>query len=232
MENTSGENIIEIKGLVKEYRGEGETIRVLDLLDLSIAHGDVVSVEGASGVGKSTLLNIIGTIDTHTTGTIIIQGRNVTSMSDREKESFRAASLGFIFQHHYLLPDFTVIENVMMPLLIQRGNPVLARREAKEFLGLVGLGHRLDHYPSQISGGEMARAGVARALVGGKRLILADEPTGNLDKQNSDRLADLLWKLQGDLHFTLMIVTHDRDLAERVPMRYRLIGGKLERYRP
>ncbi|HMY46590.1 MAG TPA: ATP-binding cassette domain-containing protein, partial [Leptospiraceae bacterium] len=198
-------------------------------LDMDVEEGSIASVEGASGVGKSTLLHIIGTIDSATTGDIKIHGRDVHSMSQSEKEMFRARSLGFIFQHHYLLPDFTVLENVMMPLLITRESQIKSREHAEQALSWVGLSHRLNHYPSQISGGEMARAGVARALVGGKRLILADEPTGNLDKNNSDRLADLIWQLQSELKFTLMIVTHDRDLAERVPLRYRLTAGKLAR---
>ena len=150
-------------------------------------------------------------------------------MPEREQERFRSRSLGLIFQHHYLLPDFTVLENVMMPLLIQRRPPAQCREEALESLRLVGLEHRLEHFPGQISGGEMARAGVARALVGGKKLILADEPTGNLDRRNSEKLAELLWRLQSELGFTLMIVTHDSELAARVPVRWRLVNGALER---
>lgn len=219
---------IDIRGLTKEYRGEGETIQVLDNLEMVVPRGSIVSVEGASGVGKSTLLNIIGTIDSATSGSILVQGAELTTMDERSREQFRAGVIGFIFQHHYLLPDFTIQENVMMPLLILRTAPAEAKRKAAEALALVGLAERLEHYPGQVSGGEMARAGVARALVGGKNLILADEPTGNLDRGNSDRLADLLWRLQSELNFTLMIVTHDRDLAERVPKRYRLLGGRLQ----
>ncbi len=224
----SGE--IRISSLMKEFRGEGETITVLNNLYLDVPAGSIVSVEGASGEGKSTLLNIIGTIDQATSGTVIIDGAEITSMTERDKEAFRADRLGFIFQHHYLLPDFTVLENVMMPMLIQRKPVPSSRDEAANALNMVGLAERLNHYPTQISGGEMARAGVARSLVGGKQLILADEPTGNLDQRNSDRLADLLWKLQGELKFTLLIVTHDMDLAGRVPVRYRLAGGNLEKH--
>ena len=223
------ENIVEIKDLRKEYRGEGETIPVLRGLDMSVEHGRIVSVEGASGVGKSTLLNIIGTIDSSTSGSIRIQGREITDMTPRGKERFRAETLGFIFQRHYLLPDFTVQENVMMPLLILRMSPREAREKADHALSLVGLKERRFHFPNQISGGELARSGVARALVGDKKLILADEPTGNLDRTNSDKLADLLWRLQEELKFTLLIVTHDRELAERVPHRYRMLAGKLEK---
>ncbi|MDH5655761.1 MAG: ABC transporter ATP-binding protein [Spirochaetia bacterium] len=221
--------MIEIKNLTKEYRGESDTVQVLSGLDFEVPAGEIVSVEGASGEGKSTLLNILGTIDSVTSGKILIGQENIVTMSDRDKEKFRANTLGFIFQHHYLLPDFTVLENATMPLLIQRKSILQARNEAEEMLEKVGLSHRFDHYPSQISGGEMARAGVARALVGGKTLILADEPTGNLDRKNSDKLADLLWNLQDDLKFTLLIVTHDQDLAARVPDRYRLMQGKLNK---
>ncbi|MCB1173542.1 MAG: ABC transporter ATP-binding protein [Leptospiraceae bacterium] len=219
---------IDIKQLVKEYHGEGDTVRVLDGLDLHVARASVLSVEGASGEGKSTLLNIIGTVDKATSGEIWIDESELTGMRPSEKELFRAQSLGFIFQHHYLLPDFTVLYNVMMPLLIQRKDRGWCRSEATRILERVGLAHRLDHYPNQISGGEMARVGVARALVGGKQLILADEPTGNLDKRNSDKLCDLLWELQAELGFTLLIVTHDMDVAARVPLRYRLANGTLQ----
>ena len=221
---------IEIESMSKSYRGEGEIVHVIRELDLSVAPGEIVSVEGASGVGKSTLLHIVGSIDTPVAGKVRIYGEEITSMSERQKEAFRAQHVGLIFQHHYLLPDFTVLENVIMPLWIQRKNVGRSTEKAMEMLKNVGLGHRLHHYPSQISGGEMARAGVARALVGGKKLILADEPTGNLDRENSEKLADLLWSLQTDLGFTMLIVTHDRELASRVPRRYRLREGHLESF--
>ncbi len=220
---------IEVRGLVKEYRGEGGTVKVLDALDLSVAAGSLVSVEGASGVGKSTLLNILGTLDRASSGNVRIAGREVTSFSENETEFFRAHTLGFIFQHVHLLPDFTIEENVMMPLLIQRRPTGQGQKEAREKLALVGLDHRLSHFPSQISGGELARAGVARALVGNKKILLADEPTGNLDRKNSNHLADLLWELQVRLGFTLVIVTHDQELAGRVPVRYSLENGRLVR---
>ena len=222
---------IQIKGLMKEYRGEGETVTVLNNLELEAGPNTILSVEGKSGVGKSTLLNIIGTIDSHDAGSISVFGQELSRMDERDRELFRATVVGFIFQHHYLLPDFTILENVMMPLLILRLPPKQAKLRATEALELVGLGDRLEHYPGQVSGGEMARAGVARALVGDKRVILADEPTGNLDRANAEHLADLLWRLQAELGFTLLIVTHDRELAERVPNRYRMLGGRLESVR-
>jgi lipoprotein-releasing system ATP-binding protein len=222
----SNEIIVQVRDLVKEYRGEGETVRVIDGLSLDVERGGMVAVQGASGVGKSTLLHIIGTMDTGA-GDVRVLGQDVMKMNEPEKERFRARDLGFIFQHHYLLPDFTLLENVMMPLLIQ-GEPFPNAEDiAAEMLTGVGLGHRLTHFPGQVSGGELARTGVARALVGGKRLILADEPTGNLDKKNSDHLADLIWKLHAELGFALILVTHDTDLASRMPVRYRMSQGKL-----
>ncbi|MBR32150.1 MAG: lipoprotein-releasing system ATP-binding protein LolD [Spirochaetaceae bacterium] len=221
---------IEIERMSKSYRGEGEIVHVIRELDLTVGAGEIVSVEGASGVGKSTLLHIVGSIDTPVEGKVRIFGEEITAMNERQKENFRAANVGLIFQHHYLLPDFTVLENVIMPLWIQRKNVTRSTDNAVEMLKNVGLGHRLHHYPSQVSGGEMARAGVARALVGGKKLILADEPTGNLDRDNSEKLADLLWSLQQQLGFTMLIVTHDQDLARRVPRRFRLKEGHLESF--
>lgn len=221
---------LQIRGLSRYYASEGERVDVLKGLDLDVPRGTILSVEGASGAGKSTLLHIVGAIDRPSSGSLRVFGREITELSLGAIERFRAETVGFIFQHHYLLPDFTLIENVMMPLWILRGNIDEMKEKAASMLSLVGLGHRLHHYPSQISGGEMARAGVARALVGEKRLILADEPTGNLDRGNSEKLADLLWELQGRMGFNLMLVTHDMDLAARVPHRYRLVNGGLERF--
>ncbi|MBE7438576.1 MAG: ABC transporter ATP-binding protein [Spirochaetales bacterium] len=219
---------IKVEGLAKEYRSESGVVSVLNDLQLVAPRGSVLSVEGASGSGKSTFLNIIGTLDFASKGHIFLNDVDLSVMQERARERFRSTELGFVFQQHNLLPDFTVLENVMMPVLIQRRPRKEARREAEEKLKMVGLEHRLDHYPAQVSGGELARAGVARALVGGKKMILADEPTGNLDRSNSEKLADLLFSLQKELGFTLLIVTHDGELAGRVPLRYRLRTGRLE----
>lgn len=221
---------LRIRGLSRHYASEGERVDVLKGVDLDVPKGTILSVEGASGAGKSTLLHLVGAIDRPSAGSICVFGREITELSLDAIERFRAETVGFIFQHHYLLPDFTLIENVMLPLWILRRNMVEMREKAADMLALVGLGHRLHHYPSQISGGEMARAGVARALVGEKPMILADEPTGNLDRGNSEKLADLLWDLQGRMGFNLMLVTHDMELAARVPHRYRLVNGGLERF--
>lgn len=220
---------IRVEGLAKEYRSESGVVSVLEDLHLVAPRGSVLSVEGASGSGKSTFLNILGTLDFASSGHIFLNDVDLSIMRERERERFRSTELGFVFQQHNLLPDFTVLENVMMPVLIQRRPRKEARREAEEKLQMVGLAHRLDHFPAQISGGELARAGVARALVGGKKMILADEPTGNLDRSNSEKLAELLFSLQKELGFTLLIVTHDSELASRVPLRYRLRTGRLEK---
>ncbi len=218
-----------IKKLSKSFTDEAGDFLVLDRMDLTLPHGCIVSVEGASGSGKSTLLNIIGTLDSSISGEMYYGTERLDKISEKEKEKFRLESLGFIFQHHYLLPDFTVLENTMMPLLIRRISWKEAREESQSLLERVGLSARCQHYPFQISGGEMARAGVARALVGNKSLILADEPTGNLDRDNSENLVQLLWDLQKEFGFSMIIVTHDRDLAVCIPIRYQLLSGTLTR---
>lgn len=223
------EIVIRVRDLSRHYASEGERVDVLRDLNMDVARGAILSVEGASGAGKSTFLHLLGAIDHPSSGSLEVFGHDLTELSEADIERFRSTTVGFIFQHHYLLPDFTVLENVMMPLWILRGSVPDMRAKAIAMLERVGLGHRLNHYPSQISGGEMARAGVARALVGDKPLILADEPTGNLDRTNSEKLADLLWELQSEIGFNLIIVTHDMELARRVPHRHALRNGKLER---
>ncbi len=223
--------MVKLENIYKTYISEGEEIHVLNGIDLEVEKGEIISIEGASGSGKSTLLNIIGIIDKPDQGNLWIDNIKIDVNQQNKLDEIRALKIGFIFQHYYLLPDFNILENVMMPLwIMQKRNVIIdnIQKQAKELLDLVGLSHRLYHYPSQISGGEMARATVARALVGNKKLILADEPTGNLDKENSYKIIDLLWNLQKKLQFTLIIVTHDRELAEKIPKRYKLDNGKLQ----
>ena len=220
---------LKIVKLRKQFQDRSGEILVLNELELKVPSGSVISIEGASGSGKSTLLNIIGTMDSPSSGYVEYGRQRLSSLSEREKENFRSRNLGFIFQHYYLLPDFTVLENTMMPLLISKENWSEARKKSEELLEMVGLGKRKEHFPTRISGGEMARTGLARALVGGKKsIVLADEPTGDLDDKNSRHLANLLWKLQEKLKFTLIIVTHDQDFATQISVRYRLHLGKLE----
>jgi lipoprotein-releasing system ATP-binding protein len=223
--------MVKLENIYKTYISEGEEIHVLNGIDLEVEKGEIISIEGASGSGKSTLLNIIGIIDKPDQGNLWIDNIKIDVNQQNKLDEIRALKIGFIFQHYYLLPDFNILENVMMPLwIMQKRNVIIdnIQKKAKELLDLVGLSHRLYYYPSQISGGEMARATVARALVGNKKLILADEPTGNLDKENSYKIIDLLWNLQKKLQFTLIIVTHDRELAEKIPKRYKLDNGKLQ----
>jgi len=223
--------MVKLENIYKRYISEGEEIHVLNGIDLEVEKGEIISIEGASGSGKSTLLNIIGIIDKPDQGNLWIDNIKIDVNQQNKLDEIRALKIGFIFQHYYLLPDFNILENVMMPLwIMQKRNVIIdnIQKQAKELLDLVGLSHRLYFYPSQISGGEMARATVARALVGNKKLILADEPTGNLDKENSYKIIDLLWNLQKKLQFTLIIVTHDRELAEKIPKRYKLDNGKLQ----
>lgn len=221
---------IKLENIYKTYISEGEEIHVLNGLSLEIREGEIISIEGVSGSGKSTLLNIIGLIDKPNEGTLMMDNEIISFDNPYRLDEIRALKIGFIFQHYYLLPDFNLLENVMMPLWIMKKKNVKMNhieKEAKKMLDIVGLSHRLYHFPSQISGGEMARATVARALVGQKKFILADEPTGNLDRENSKNIINLLWNLHQEFKFTLIIVTHDLELASKIPVRYKLQNGKL-----
>ncbi len=220
--------LVNIENLNKSYFIQDKGVSILSDLNFKVEESEIVSVEGASGVGKSTLLNIIGAMDHFDTGTVHICGVDLGKISEVEKEKFRATKISFIFQHHLLLPDFSALENVTIPLLINKVNPNKAKQKAKEILERVGLGERLDNFPSQLSGGESARVGVARALVTGKQLILADEPTGNLDKTTSKSLMNMVLTLQKELRFSMIIVTHDTELASLATRRNKLISGVLK----
>lgn len=220
-------SIVKIKNLYKSYQTQEKAIHILSGVDMDVGEAEIVSVEGASGVGKSTLLNIIGAMDTYDEGTIEVCGENLFGLSESKKERFRAEKVAFIFQRHLLLPDFTALENVMIPLLINKVSQSKAKAEAKEMLSKVGLGERIDSFPSQLSGGESARVGVARALVCKKQLILADEPTGNLDKETSKHLMQLILSLKDEFRFSMIIVTHDMEVASLASKRNKLIQGQL-----
>ncbi|MBK8397125.1 MAG: ABC transporter ATP-binding protein [Leptospiraceae bacterium] len=220
--------IVKIENLKKSYYISDKGVPILWDLNLEIGVGEIVSVEGSSGVGKSTLLNILGAMDEFDSGLVEVCGVNLGEINNTEKEKFRANKISFIFQHHLLLPDFTALENVMIPLLISKMNVVKAKQEATEMLGRVGLGERLTSFPSQLSGGESARVGVARALVSKKQLVLADEPTGNLDRETSKNLMALILNLQKELSFSMVLVTHDMELATMANRRNKMISGKLQ----
>jgi len=212
----------------KAYVHNGQALQVLADVDLTLAPGDMVAVVGASGVGKSTFLQILGTLDLPTSGSIRFDGEELTTMNAARLAEFRNRRIGFVFQFHHLLPEFTALENVMMPALIQRVPIAKARNRAREILGRVGLGHRLTHRPSELSGGEQQRVALARAMVLEPSLLLADEPTGNLDRATGEAIHQLFLELNQERGSTLLVVTHNPELAKLMPRRLRMIdGGKL-----
>ncbi|MBK6578832.1 MAG: ABC transporter ATP-binding protein [Sandaracinaceae bacterium] len=230
------EVIIEVRGVTKRFDQEGTTVQVLNGIDLDIRNREMICIQGRSGAGKSTLLHILGTLDLPTTGSVSYHGKDVTRFNSRELAAFRNATIGFVFQFHHLLPEFDALENVMMPGLVQgRPRPPL-RKRAQELLDSVGLGHRVTHRPGELSGGEQQRVALARALVMRPKVILADEPTGNLDTTTSDAMFKLFFELNRELGTTFVIVTHSDDLAERMPRRIvmsdGLIAGDLRREPP
>lgn len=227
MTNIEKSITVSVVGLQKFYQVVDQKYHILSGMDFEVKSGEIVSVEGASGVGKSTLLNILGAMDSFDDGSVEVCGVSLKDLTEKQRENFRAEKISFIFQQHLLLPDFTAIENVMMPLLISKMNYNDAHNSAKAILEMVGLGERTESFPSQLSGGESARVGVARALVGRKQLILADEPTGNLDRDNSRHLMDLIKDLQREFQFSLILVTHDMELASMAHKRNRIVSGKL-----
>ena len=217
----------EIRDLHKSYFMEGKRIDVLRGVDLAIQEGEMLSLTGASGVGKSTFLHVLGTLDAPTSGSIHFEGRDVVSMGDAELARFRNRSIGFVFQFHYLLPEFTALENVMMPALIQRLAMADAQARASEVLDAVGLQDRAQLKPGELSGGEQQRVALARALVLRPRLLLADEPTGNLDPTTGEGIHQVLKDLNQRLGIAAVVVTHNQHLAESLPRRLRLADGHL-----
>jgi len=217
----------EIHDLHKSYFMDGKRIDVLRGVDLTLREGEMVSLIGASGVGKSTFLHVLGTLDAPTEGRIRFDDRDVTSLDEGELARFRNRSLGFVFQFHYLLPEFSALENVMMPALIQRVSYSEAAAQAQELLVGVGLKDRSMHKPGELSGGEQQRVALARALVLKPRLLLADEPTGNLDPTTGDGIHQVLKDLNLRLGIAAVVVTHNDRLAASMPRRLQLIDGKV-----
>lgn len=218
--------IIDIKKLRKVY-GDGVELVALDDVDLTIKEGEVLSIVGPSGSGKSTLLNMIGLLDTPSDGEIWLKGQNITKASSKERARLRNKELGFIFQYHHLLPEFDAVENVMMPLLISGMDKKEARHRAITLLEDVGLGDRLNNKPNQLSGGQNQRVAVARALAGHPSIVIGDEPTGNLDTKSSDKIYELLRKLNREMNQTFILVTHDMEMAEKTDRILRLVDGRI-----
>ena len=222
-------NLLEVRGLSKTYGSGSNQIEVLSGIDLDLQVGTTTALIGASGAGKSTLLHLLGALDRPTSGTVCFRDENIFKKNDRQLAAFRNRSIGFVFQFHHLLPEFTALENVMMPALIARTPRPKARESAASLLEDVGLGQRMTHRPGELSGGEQQRVAIARALALEPELLLADEPTGNLDMKTSDGIHAMLTELQIKKGLTLVIVTHNERLASAMGTTIHLLDGRVEK---
>jgi lipoprotein-releasing system ATP-binding protein len=221
-------SVLEARDVVKEFRGgDGGTLRVLDGVNLAVARGEMVAIVGASGAGKSTLLHVLGALERPTSGEVWIAGASIARKADDELAAVRNRTVGFVFQFHHLLREFSALENVAIPLRIAGVEKRTAQRRAQELLERMGLGGRMHHRPGQLSGGEQQRTAVARALSTDPAVLLADEPSGNLDHANAERLHDLFAELSRDLELGLVVVTHNRSLAQRAERTLVLEDGRL-----
>ncbi len=222
------DTVIRCHRLGKTYREGDLGTPVFSDLELSVAKGETVAIVGASGAGKSTLLHLLGGLDSPSSGEVYVTGQAMSSLSESTRGDLRNSALGFVYQFHHLLPEFSALENVMMPLLIRGQSAAKARGPAEALLQRVGLGHRLRHKPSELSGGERQRAAVARALVTRPACVLGDEPTGNLDEKTAAAVFELLLELNREVGTALVLVTHDRRLARRLDRTLELTDGRLQ----
>jgi len=223
----NGEAFIEVKNLKKTFIKDGAQIEVLKGIDLLITRGESIAIVGASGAGKSTLLHIMGTLDRPSSGTVMVKGKDVFTWNEKDLALFRNRTIGFVFQFHNLMPEFSTLENVMLPALIGGISRGEAKRRATEILKDLGLKDRLHHKPGELSGGAQQRVAVARAMVMEPEIILADEPTGNLDTETGKRIEDILVNLNQEKKITLILVTHNPRLADRMSRMVGLQDGKI-----
>jgi lipoprotein-releasing system ATP-binding protein len=219
--------ILRVSGLKKTFSKNGVEINVIKGIDIDIYEGDFITIMGPSGAGKSTFLHILGTLDKPSEGDIFFRDRNVKGFTEDEESKFRNEKVGFVFQFYHLLQDFNVIENIMMPLLIKRLSPAEALAKAENFLEIMGLKHRRDHKPGELSGGEQQRVAIARALVNEPEIILADEPTGNLDRKTGKEVLDYLLSINERLSSTLILVTHDPEIGSIGERKLKMVDGEL-----
>jgi ABC-type lipoprotein export system ATPase subunit len=213
--------------VTKSFARDGERVEVLKGVSLAVAAGELVSIAGPSGVGKSTLLHLLGGLERPTGGKISYGETNLAELTDLALASFRNRHAGFVFQFHHLLPEFSAVENVMLPLLIRRATQAVARERAAALLGRVGLSERLRHRPGELSGGEQQRVAIARALVGEPAVLLADEPTGNLDSKTGEEVFELLRELNQETRLTCILITHNEELARRTDRVLRMLDGRM-----
>lgn len=228
MNNPTAEPLLSARDLRKAYSLGKRSVEVLRGVSLDVALGDFIALRGASGAGKSTLLHLMGGLDEADAGVVTISGRNLTELSNNERARFRNEKVGFIFQSYHLLPEFDALENVAIPGRIARRDAREVRVRARQLLERVGLGHRLDHRPAELSGGERQRVAIARALINAPELVLADEPTGNLDSHSGEEILNLLCELRQERQTTLVIATHDASVAARAPRVIQLVDGEIQ----
>jgi lipoprotein-releasing system ATP-binding protein len=225
---TEKKTIIKTVGLTKEYKvSKEESLKVLKGINAEIFEGEIISIVGPSGAGKSTLLHIMGTLDKPTSGEVFFNGNNVFKLSGNELAKFRNTKIGFVFQFHHLLPEFTALENVSIAAMISGKSIKSVEEKAKQLLKEVGLGERLNHKPSELSGGEAQRVAIARALINSPEVVLADEPTGNLDSKNSDEVMHLIFELRKKYNQTFVMVTHNEKFAGMTDRTLKMVDGQI-----